>query len=632
MKHNRPLTAFALICAISCFLPDFAAAGQNTYLEKDYYFFEPGPVMRSQLYLDGSTVEYETGSIIYPVIGSDLSQITPEEFRAQTLANSAAMENAPDKVVVSPDRVGRGLNIVFNCSNVPPAAMTALESVATYIEGLFADDVTVTINISFAVLGSGILGQAQSYLAGTPSWTVTRASLVADMDADDSVQTWLPSTSTIPVRYTYSNSTVTNEDRVYFLVAPYNAVIGVFSSLAASITFNSNYTWDYDPSNGVSAMCFQSVAAHEVGHVLGFVSNADGYGMDIMLLDIYRFQLSDGTGNFNPDSWSEFTTTARMVDLSGGSDDVNSDMIAVEYRMSDGEPYQASHFSQNNVNAIMQPAISNGQTYYPNFYRTADRDMFDAIGWDYIMSYYLNLGIWAGSGTVAANPALPSYPPGTSVEISATPDAGWEFVEWGGDYISSQNPDTIIMNADKAISASFQTINCTLTVNVVGNGTVLKEPDLPYYPRGSSVQLTAVPDPGWAFSFWSGNLWGSTNPATIVMNGDKTVTANFTYVGVEENKLGLIAGNHFTITPNPSSGTVSIQYQTAAPARAEITIYDASGQLVRSFHAETAVPDQLSLISWNGEDGAGQKLPGGVYFVKFEAGDFQESVKLLLIR
>lgn len=630
MKHNRVLTAFTLICAISCFLPDFAA-GKETYLEKDYWLYEPGPVTTGQTYLDGSTIVLETGSIIYPVIGSDLSGITPEEFRRQTLANSAAAERA-DKVVVSPGRAGRGLNIVFNCSGVPPAAMTALESVATYIEGLFADDVTVTINISFAVLGSGILGQAQSYFAGSPTWTLTRSSLVADMDADDSVQNWLPSTSTIPIRYTYSNSTVTNEDRVYFLVAPYNAVIGVFSSLAASITFNSNYTWDYDPSNGVTAMCFQSVAAHEVGHVLGFVSNADGYGMDIHLLDIYRFQLSDGTGNFNPDSWSEFTTTARMVDLSSGSDDVNSDMIAVEYRMSDGDPYQASHFSQNNVPAIMQPAISNGQTYYPYFYRTADRDMFDAIGWDYIMSYYLTLGVWAGGGTVAANPALPSYPPGTSVEISATPDAGWEFVEWGGDLISSQNPDTIIMDSDMSISASFQTVNCTLTVNVVGNGTVLKEPDLPYYPRGSTVVLTAVPDPGWVFSFWSGNLWGSTNPATLVMNGDKTVTANFTYVGVEENKLDLIAGNYFAITPNPASGIVSIEYQTAAPSRADIAIYDASGQLVRSFQTEATIPEQLTLISWNGEDAAGRRLPGGVYFVKFEAGEFQESAKLLLIR
>ncbi|MBE0433431.1 NF038122 family metalloprotease, partial [candidate division WOR-3 bacterium] len=627
MKDNRRLTALTLICVVACFLPDFAAAQQNRYLERDYYFREPGPVMKSQLYLDGSTVEFETGSIIYPVVGSDLSQITPEEFRELALMNSAAAENATNKVVVSPDRAGRGLNIVYNCVNVPQPAMAALESVAVYIEQLFDDNVTVSINISFASLPAGVLGQAQSYIAGNPSWSITRSSLVADMDGDDSIQLWLPTTSTIPVRYTYGSSAVTNEDRVYFLVAPYNAVIGVFSSLAASITFSTNFTWDYEPWNGVSGYCFQSVVAHEIGHVLGFVSNADGSGNDIFVLDIYRFQHSDGGMGYNPSTWYEFQTTARMVDLSPGNDDVNSDMIAVEYRMSDGSPYQASHFSQGNVNAIMQPAFSSGQTYYPYFYRSPDRAMFDAIGWDHLTSYYLMLGVWGSGGSVVANPALPSYPPDTSVEITAVPDAGWEFVEWGGDLISSNNPDTIIMNSDKSISASFQTINCTLTVNVVGNGIVLKDPDLPYYPRGSSVILTAVPDPGWTFSFWSGNLWGSTNPATLIMNGDRIVTANFTYTGVEENKLGLIAGNHFSITPNPASGIVSIRYQTADPSRVDLVIYDASGQLVRSFHAESSIPNQESVIAWHGEDNGGRKLPGGVYFVKFEAGDYQETVK-----
>jgi uncharacterized repeat protein (TIGR02543 family) len=40
--------------------------------------------------------------------------------------------------------------------------------------------------------------------------------------------------------------------------------------------------------------------------------------------------------------------------------------------------------------------------------------------------------------------------------------------------------------------------------------------------------LTAVPAAGWTFSNWSGDLTGSTNPDTIIMDGNKTVTATFT--------------------------------------------------------------------------------------------------------
>lgn len=70
----------------------------------------------------------------------------------------------------------------------------------------------------------------------------------------------------------------------------------------------------------------------------------------------------------------------------------------------------------------------------------------------------------------------------------------------------------------------------TLTI-IATNGTVTKNPNQTTYAFGSSVELTAVPDSGYAFANWSGDLTGNTNPATIVMDGDKTVTANFIATG-----------------------------------------------------------------------------------------------------
>ena len=617
-------------------LPILSMAAQTPYTERDYTFYEPGPTAQSRLYLDGSIVELETGSIIYPVTGSDLSKVTPEEFKEMALQAREAFDNASNKTLVSGDRLGRGINISYNCTSVPPAAIAALESVAVYIEQLYSDEVTVSINITYAPLGPGILGVAQSYIAGNPSWTTTLNSLINDMDGDDSVQTWLPNTSTIPVRYNYGSSTITDENRIYFRVAPYNAVIGSYPSLAAQITFSTNFTFDYDPRDGVSGHCFQTVAAHEIGHVLGFGCGASYLSNDMEVLDIYRFQLTDGTGDYNPDTWYEFQTTARMVDEPVGNDDANCDMIAVEYQMSDGDPYQSSHFSQNNVDAIMQPTIGAGATRYPNFFQVPDRDMFDAIGWDYLFSYYLVTNAW-GSGSVEMDPDTQWHAAGASVELTAVPDPGWQFTVWGGNLTGSTNPATIIMDYDKSVIASFQTINCTLTVSVVGNGVVNRIPDLPYYPRGSSVELTAVPDPGWVFSYWSGNLWGSQNPDTIVMNGDKDVTANFIPdTHVEENKLGQNKGTYFSISPNPSSGMVEMKYSIQDGDHVTqgilLQIYDVTGKLINDLSTQHAVTGYPSSISWDGRDASGKAMPNGIYFIKFTAGEYRETLKLLLVR
>jgi uncharacterized repeat protein (TIGR02543 family) len=67
-----------------------------------------------------------------------------------------------------------------------------------------------------------------------------------------------------------------------------------------------------------------------------------------------------------------------------------------------------------------------------------------------------------------------------------------------------------------------------LTINIMGGGSVIKSPNKVFYNYGETVQLTAVANPGWTFSSWSGDLSGPTNPINITMDGDKNVTAKFT--------------------------------------------------------------------------------------------------------
>ena len=270
--------------------------------------------------------------------------------------------------------------IVFIVSNPPAGATAALEAVASYIEDVFSDPIEVTINVQFARMHPFTLGGTSCNYIMSP-WSTTQTSLVSDMDSDDTIQDYIPNGSTIPVRYDGTTTTVTQEANCYVTVANYKAAIGTSYTVAADMTFNNRISWDWDPSDGVSPgnYCFQSVVAHEVGHVLGFTSGADFRTNDIEVLDIYRFQGSDN----NPDTLSEFQTFARLVDNNVPDNDHVSDLISVVYQMADGYPDQASHFRQGYVDAVMQPVFSSGITFYPDFYRNADITMFDAIGWDY---------------------------------------------------------------------------------------------------------------------------------------------------------------------------------------------------------------------------------------------------------
>ncbi len=66
-----------------------------------------------------------------------------------------------------------------------------------------------------------------------------------------------------------------------------------------------------------------------------------------------------------------------------------------------------------------------------------------------------------------------------------------------------------------------------LTVNVIGAGEV-DEMRSPNSEAAHEVcRLTASPEPGWRFSGWNGCLSGRRNPARLVLDGDKAVTATF---------------------------------------------------------------------------------------------------------
>ncbi len=67
----------------------------------------------------------------------------------------------------------------------------------------------------------------------------------------------------------------------------------------------------------------------------------------------------------------------------------------------------------------------------------------------------------------------------------------------------------------------------TLTTDVIGQGAVN---GAGVYNDGSIATLSATPVLGWKFDGWSGDLSGTISPNTILMNDNKSVTANFSEI------------------------------------------------------------------------------------------------------
>ena len=132
-----------------------------------------------------------------------------------------------------------------------------------------------------------------------------------------------------------------------------------------------------------------------------------------------------------------------------------------------------------------------------------------------------------GNGDVDVDPELAFYPFGALVSLNAIPDSGWSFDTWSGDISSNNNSENIIMDCNKSVTAHFIQNQYALNINIVGNGTVFKEPNQTFYVYGDIVNLTGVPESGWIFGYWEGNISGNQNPASITIDDNKDVTAVF---------------------------------------------------------------------------------------------------------
>jgi uncharacterized repeat protein (TIGR02543 family) len=158
---------------------------------------------------------------------------------------------------------------------------------------------------------------------------------------------------------------------------------------------------------------------------------------------------------------------------------------------------------------------------------------------------------------------------------------------------------------------SFST-QYSLTVIAV-NGTVVINPNQVGYNNGDIVELTATANSGYTFDSWSGDATGNVNPLNVTMNGNKTITANFTEnlpLGPGAVDLGsagdfaiLTKSGISTINSTLITGHIGVSPATATAITGFSQTMDASGEfstsiyVVGNIYAANYAPPTPSYIS-----------------------------------
>jgi len=192
-------------------------------------------------------------------------------------------------------------------------------------------------------------------------------------------------------------------------------------------------------------------------------------------------------------------------------------------------------------------------------------------------------------GNGSTDPAMGTheYNEGDTVNTTAVPDKGWKFDGWSGDVTDPElTTTTFVVTSDKAITAGFSPIVHTISLDVDGNGSTDPAMGTHEYNEGDMVSITAVPDEGWRFESWSGDVADPESANTIVkMDSDRVITANFSQI-VHPVTIAVNGGGSTT----PMVGTHSFGEGTVV----EITATPERGWRFESWSGDVADPESAT--------------------------------------
>ncbi len=302
----------------------------------------------------------------------------------------------------------------FNFNPAPGMAQEAIDgftAAGALWSNIYRDDITINMEIGFEQLSPGTLGQTGSERTAVTYAQFRTASTNEASSADDQQAVGNLPTGTAETMllnrtrnspHGAGNATPyldgdgdANNETIRMTRANAKALgllAGDDAGNDASITFNSEFNWDFDPSDGITAnhFSFIAVAAHEIGHAMGFVSGVDILDINsppvtpvsffdhefsfVSPVDVYRFSAQSFGQGAGVIDWTA-DTRRKFFALDGGATDTGGFSTGRNF----GDGQQASHWQDNQGLGLMDPTAAPGE----NGQITAlDTQLFDVIGYD----------------------------------------------------------------------------------------------------------------------------------------------------------------------------------------------------------------------------------------------------------
>jgi len=141
-------------------------------------------------------------------------------------------------------------------------------------------------------------------------------------------------------------------------------------------------------------------------------------------------------------------------------------------------------------------------------------------------------------GTISLTPAKATYQLNDQVSASIVVPEHYLFTGWSGDITGTTNPLVFTIDKNYTIGATVivdpanPPAQSTITVNQPVGATITLTPQQTNYYNGATVTAQLTVQSGYQFLGWTGGLTGTTNPSTLVVNGNTTIGATVSEIQV----------------------------------------------------------------------------------------------------